>query len=354
MIKLISMEKRRKKERKCLSMDETILEELMQQDSLNKQFKLLSTNRSMNSLPTVSGQKLLNFLCKKNANVKTSELCKIAREINSSQADDLSLNFAEKKRVIQGPKYHSWPKHTNQNEKHHVKYHNYGLLEEYDTDSTTEDLLEVGLNTKRSWASPSELNVVEPGIYRKTNLNKKTASCPCLLDIDKNLSEKKQLNTSISMIDLKKMSKIDDNKTENIDGIINNDFKKKFSVSNEANLFSQDNKTGFKKSLNSEFDQAYNSVFKHNVLELIEEEHKELSNTQHQFKLYQGNKNSSIESSLFSSRNEIVNNSSISLYTEESSDSDSGVGQFSYLLPTLKDFDLGVEPNVFKKRADVS
>lgn len=349
------MEKKRKKDRKCLSMDETTLEELVQQDSLNKRFKLLSTNRSMNSLPTVSGQRLLNFLCKQNVSVKTSELCKIAREINSSQIDDLSLNFAEKKRVIKGPKYHSWPKHTNQNEKHQVKYHNYGLLEEYDTDSTTEDLLETAIDTKRSWASPSELNVVEPSFYQKTNLNQKTVSCPCLFNFDMKWNTNIKLNTSISMIDLKKLSKIDDDKTENIDGIINNDFKNKFSVSNAADLFVQQSQKDSKNSSNAEFDQAYNSVFKHNVLELIEEENKEISHTQHTFKIYQPrNKNSSIESSSFSSDTEIADNSSLSLCTEESSDSDSGVGQFSYLLPSLRDFDLGVEPSVFKKRADVS
>lgn len=347
------MEKRKKKERKCLSMDETILEELMQQDSLNKQFKLLSTNRSMNSLPTVSGQELLNFLCKQNVSVKTSELCKIAREINSSQADDLSLSFTEKKRAIQRPKYHSWPTHTNQNEKYHVKYHNYGLLEEYDTDSITEDPLEAGIDTKRSWASPSEWNVVEPIMYyHEKNLNKKTVSCPCLFEINENWSEKTHLTGSISMIDLKKLSKIDDDKTVNIDGIINNDFKNKFSASNEANLFVQPCQSDSKKSL--KLDQAYNSLFKQNVLELIEEENKETSCTQQQFKIYQGKKDSSIESSLFSSCIDKVDNSSLSLYTEESSGSDSGVGQLSHLLPALNEFDLGVESSVFKKRADVS
>ena len=347
---------RRKKDRKCLSLDETILEDLIHQESLNKQFKFLSTNRSMNSLPSVNEQRLLNFLCKQNVSVKTSELCKIAREISFSQTDDLSLNLAEKKRVKEGPKYHSWPKHSNQNEKHQVKYHNYGLLEEHDIDST-EDLFETGKNTQRSWTSPSELNVVEPSIYQShlesTNFKQKTVSCPCLVNINKSWRGKTNLNSSISMIDLKKLSQFDDRTTENLDGIINNNFKEKFVISNKAPLLIEEDRSDSsvpKHRVTADFDHAYNSMFEHNVLDLIEEENKIKNfSTQQQFK------HSSVESSLFSSHTgKMVGNSSLSLYNEESSDSDSGVGQFSYLLPALKNFDIGVEPAIFKERADVS
>ena len=344
---------KRKKNRNCLSMDETILEDLLQQD-LNKQFKFQLTNRSMNSLPSVSGQKLLNFLCKQNVSAKTSELCRIAREINSSQGENLSLNPAEKKRVLEGPKYHSWPKHNDENyevKRIQVKYHNYGLLDEQDTDSA-EDLLDVGKNSQRSWASPSELNMVEPSIYQTNDtsvLLQKTVSCPCLITMAQGWNNLEQhLNNSASMIDLKKLSQFNNCTTENLDGILNNDFKNKFNIS-KGSLVKKSHAEASSKSTSksgaaTDFDQAYNGVFKLNVLDLIEEEFKHDS-SQHQF-------NSSVESSLFSSRTE--KNSSISLYSQDSSDSDSGVGQFSYLLPASKNFDVGVEPALFKKRADVS
>jgi len=366
----------RKNKRQCLSMDETILEKLHEKLTQNRS-KVSSINKSMNSLPSVSNQELLNFLCHQNVKAQTSELCKIAREINLSQLEDFSLNPAEKLRVIEGPKYHSWPKHSRQIDKHKViRYHNYGLKEEQEPDfsyneKSCEDLLDhgkSGFNTERSWTSPSELNVVEEECIKELSksLNEKLSiSCPCLASSIDSVEEsdlKSCVKSYLSLRNLTKSGESLENITENIEGIINNDFKKKFKSSRTS-----DNRPDTNTS-SEEFDKAYNSVFKHNnILDLIQDNCENLNTTviksspNEKSTKYQHISSSS--SPLFSSakRGHLLirdndRTESSCIYNDDSSDSDSGVGQFQDLLPHLRfeNNDAGVQPHIFKEKADVS
>ena len=366
----------KKIERQCFSMDESILEKLQEKLTQNRS-KVDSINKSMNSLPTVSNQELLNFLCNQNVKAQTSELCKIAREINLSQLEDFSLDPAEKLRVIEGCKYHSWPKHSRQNYKEHkvIRYHNYGLKEEQEPPLSTngdscEDLLDTGkggFSTERSWTSPSELNVVpEECSTELSNLfNKKhSVSCPCLAS---SLDDEKQLNTFVqsylSLRNLTKSGESLENITENIEGIINNDFKKKFK-SSSIQRTSKTNNTTDTNASSKEFDKAYNSVFKHNnILDLIQD-NCETSNTLNKRSKHYRQKSCSSSPLLSSpakhshfliSENGRAERTS-SYYNDDSSDSDSGVGQFQDLLPYLRFAinDVGVQPQIFKEKADVS
>ncbi|XP_066935422.1 F-box and WD repeat domain-containing 11-B-like [Clytia hemisphaerica] len=346
------------KQRKCFSMDDTTIEKLIHQERLSQQTKLL--NMSMNSLPMVSDRMLLNFLSKQTSKVKASELCKIAREINSSQPDDLSLNLIEHKKVIEGQKYHSWPKNNLKNfeEKHAVKYHNYGLQEEENEhlEESSDDLLGIqttGSNTARSWASPSELNVIDGKNYKKTLQTaerKRRHSCPCLPN-RMTFNKQTVLNAYSSLMDICKSVESDDFvATENLEVILNNDFKSKFQNTQNFEETPPQRRCSLDEKID-DFDQVYNSVFKHgNLLDLIEEENKELHSHLNipidQQSLLSENLEKDVDSSTLSIYNQTTDDN-------ESSDSDSGVGHISQLLPAFSHHDVGVEPPLFKKRADV-
>lgn len=368
-----------KRERHCMSLDENVLNNMIQQSFLLHS-KCKHYCKSTNSLYSLQNQNLSRAL-------HTSELCQIALEINSQAEDEFSLYKDRLNCSCAKKKYHSWPKHANITK--HFKYHNYGL-KDHQEDFVNNvcppvwdiHIPECSSNSTRVSFNDDHWHLLHCNAQNNkfsvsnfSNLKEKSLSQPCLISLKSQTSLK-----SLSSINLQDPKCQREEKIDFVDKLHQNlattktgvcKAKSKYDLSSITNEFNV-------------FDEIYRSVFQHsNVADLLDEEqngccsaeqhcqnlnwetgdHDDctgiLKNGMKEFPHHDFDTSSCnpeitnlkrYESLVFS---DTLETNSVSSFNDDVT-SDSGFGRFSDLSPLFNCLQLGTEAPLFKKRTDVS